>query len=104
MLGTMLGLDACRIQLVPDLMPLDIFSSDVMEQNEHGKCSFRFIPGPIFTQLLIADEINSAGLRIQSAPLQIMHEYNVTMAGARYDLPTLFHVLATLLCSMCWLT
>jgi MoxR-like ATPase len=94
-LGVVLGLDARRIQFTPDLMPSDILGSEVMEQSETGRRSFRFIPGPIFAQLLMADEINRASPRTQSALLQSMQEYHVTVAGARHDLPSPFHVLAT---------
>ncbi|MBN9071017.1 MAG: MoxR family ATPase [Rhizobiales bacterium] len=94
-LGAVLGLDSRRIQFTPDLMPSDILGSEVMEQDETGRRSFRFISGPIFTQLLMADEINRASPRTQSALLQAMQEYHVTVAGARYDLPSPFHVLAT---------
>jgi MoxR-like ATPase len=94
-LGIVLGLDARRIQFTPDLMPSDILGSEVMEQDDIGKRSFRFISGPIFAQLLMADEINRASPRTQSALLQSMQEYHVTIAGARHDLPSPFHVLAT---------
>ncbi len=94
-LGIVLGLDARRIQFTPDLMPSDILGSEVLEQDDSGKRSFRFIPGPIFAQLLMADEINRASPRTQSALLQSMQEYHVTVAGARHDLPSPFHVLAT---------
>jgi MoxR-like ATPase len=94
-LGVVLGLDARRIQFTPDLMPSDILGSEVMEQDDSGRRSFRFIPGPIFAQLLMADEINRASPRTQSALLQSMQEYHVTVAGARHDLPSPFHVLAT---------
>jgi len=94
-LGTVLGLSASRIQFTPDLMPSDILGSEVMDQDDNGKRSFRFVPGPIFTQLLMADEINRASPRTQSALLQAMQEYHVTVAGARNDLPKPFHVLAT---------
>lgn len=94
-LGIVLGLDTGRIQFTPDLMPSDILGSEVMEQDEKGRRSFRFIPGPIFAQLLMADEINRASPRTQSALLQSMQEYHVTVAGKRYDLPSPFHVLAT---------
>jgi MoxR-like ATPase len=94
-LGIVLGLDARRIQFTPDLMPSDILGSEVMEQDETGRRSFRFISGPIFAQLLMADEINRASPRTQSALLQSMQEYHVTVAGARHDLPSPFHVLAT---------
>ena len=94
-LGIVLGLDSRRIQFTPDLMPSDIIGSEVMEQDAQGKRSFRFISGPIFAQLLMADEINRASPRTQSALLQAMQEYHVTVAGARHDLPSPFHVLAT---------
>ena len=94
-LGTVLGLSSSRIQFTPDLMPSDILGSEVMDQDENGKRSFRFVPGPIFTQLLMADEINRASPRTQSALLQAMQEYHVTVAGRANDLPKPFHVLAT---------
>ncbi|MDN2566628.1 MoxR family ATPase [Aquibium sp. A9E412] len=94
-LGTVLGLDSRRIQFTPDLMPSDILGSEVMEEGEGGRRSFRFLPGPIFAQLLMADEINRASPRTQSALLQSMQEYHVTVAGHRHDLPAPFHVLAT---------
>ena len=94
-LGIVLGLDARRLQFTPDLMPSDILGSEVMEQDEHGRRSFRFIEGPIFAKLLMADEITRASPRTQSALLQSMQEYHVTVAGARHDLPSPFHVLAT---------
>lgn len=94
-LGIVLGLNENRIQFTPDQMPSDILGSEVMDQDDAGKRSFRFVPGPIFTQLLMADEINRASPRTQSALLQAMQEYHVTIAGARHDLPAPFHVLAT---------
>ncbi|MFK4823649.1 AAA family ATPase [Paenochrobactrum sp. BZR 588] len=94
-LGTVLGLDGQRIQFTPDLMPSDITGSEVMDQDGDGKRSFRYIKGPVFTQLLMADEINRASPRTQSALLQAMQEYHVTVAGQRHDLPAPFHVLAT---------
>ncbi|HEX9323952.1 MAG TPA: MoxR family ATPase [Xanthobacteraceae bacterium] len=94
-MGTVLGLDARRIQFTPDLMPSDILGSEVLEESPGAKRSFRFIPGPIFAQLLMADEINRASPRTQSALLQAMQEQHVTVAGARHDLPKPFHVLAT---------
>ncbi|MFN4271580.1 MAG: AAA family ATPase [Aliihoeflea sp.] len=94
-LGVVLSLDARRIQFTPDLMPSDILGSEVMEQDETGRRAFRFLPGPIFAQLLMADEINRASPRTQSALLQSMQEYHVTVAGHRHDLPQPFHVLAT---------
>jgi MoxR-like ATPase len=94
-LGIVMGLNTNRIQFTPDLMPSDITGSEVMEESISGERAFRFIRGPVFTQLLMADEINRASPRTQSALLQAMQEKHVTVAGARYDLPHLFHVLAT---------
>jgi MoxR-like ATPase len=94
-LGITLGLDAKRIQFTPDLMPSDILGAEVLDESATGKRSFRFITGPVFAQLLMADEINRASPRTQSALLQAMQEQHVTIAGARHDLPRPFHVLAT---------
>ena len=94
-LGTVLGLNARRIQFTPDLMPSDILGAEVMEQAADGTRGFRFIPGPVFSQLLMADEINRASPRTQSALLQAMQEYHVTVAGQPHELPRPFHVLAT---------
>ncbi len=94
-LGIALGLDWKRIQFTPDLMPADIIGSEVLEEADAGRRTFRFIKGPVFAQLLMADEINRASPRTQSALLQAMQERYVTVAGARYDLPQPFHVLAT---------
>ncbi|MGI9464794.1 MAG: AAA family ATPase [Aestuariivirgaceae bacterium] len=94
-LGRVLGLDEKRIQFTPDLMPADILGSEVMEESEAGRRQFRFIKGPVFCQLLMADEINRASPRTQSALLQAMQEHHITVAGVRHDLPRPFHVLAT---------
>jgi MoxR-like ATPase len=94
-LGVVCGLDSLRVQFTPDLMPSDILGSEVMEEGADRSRSFRFIKGPIFAQLLMADEINRASPRTQSALLQAMQENHVTVAGVRYDLPRPFHVLAT---------
>ncbi|MEJ0078202.1 MAG: MoxR family ATPase [Alphaproteobacteria bacterium] len=94
-MGVALGLDARRIQFTPDLMPSDILGTEVLEESQAGKRSFRFISGPVFAQLLMADEINRASPRTQSALLQAMQEHHVTVAGQRHDLPAPFHVLAT---------
>ncbi len=94
-LGVVLGLDALRVQFTPDLMPSDILGAEVMEEGADGRRAFRFLKGPIFAQLLMADEINRASPRTQSALLQAMQEHHVTVAGARHDLPAPFHVLAT---------
>lgn len=94
-LGVVLGLQHQRIQFTPDLMPADIIGSEVMEEARDGARHFRFIKGPVFTQLLMADEINRASPRTQSALLQAMQEAHVTIAGQSYDVPRPFHVLAT---------
>ena len=94
-LGTVLGLDARRVQFTPDLMPSDILGSEILEEGADRARAFRFVKGPIFAQLLMADEINRASPRTQSALLQAMQEYHVTVAGERHDLPRPFHVLAT---------
>jgi MoxR-like ATPase len=94
-LGTVLGLEDKRIQCTPDLMPADILGSEVLEESDSGRRSFRFIPGPVFCQLLMADEINRASPRTQSALLQAMQEGRVSVAGQYHPLPRPFHVLAT---------
>ena len=94
-LGAVLGLQNKRIQFTPDLMPSDIVGSEVLEEGTGGRRSFRFVKGPIFTQLLMADEINRASPKTQSALLQAMQEHHVTVAGVRHDVPRPFHVLAT---------
>ena len=94
-LGTVFGLDARRVQFTPDLMPADILGSEVLEESESGRRSFRFIRGPVFCQVLMADEINRASPRTQSALLQAMQEGRVSVAGQYHGLPTPFHVLAT---------
>lgn len=93
--GAVCGLDAKRIQFTPDLMPADITGSEVLEHDDAGKKSFRFLKGPVFCQLLMADEINRASPRTQAALLQAMQEHKVTIAGHNYDLPSPFHVIAT---------
>ncbi len=94
-LGTVFGMEARRVQFTPDLMPADILGSEVLEESETGRRSFRFIKGPVFCQLLMADEVNRASPRTQSALLQAMQEREVSVAGHYHTLPTPFHVLAT---------
>ena len=94
-LGVTFGLDEKRVQCTPDLMPADILGSEVLEEDDAGRRHFRFIPGPVFSQLLMADEINRASPRTQSALLQAMQEHRVSVAGHPHDLPQPFHVLAT---------
>ncbi|GGF66525.1 ATPase [Terasakiella brassicae] len=94
-LGTVLGLDERRVQFTPDLMPGDIIGSEILDEDDNGKRHFRFVKGPTFCQLLMADEINRASPRTQSALLQAMQEKRVSVAGHYHDLPQPFHVLAT---------
>ena len=94
-IGTVLGLSNNRIQCTPDLMPSDIIGSEILDESDTGKRSFRFIKGPVFTELLMADEINRASPRTQSALLQAMQEHEVSVAGKNHKLPAPFHVLAT---------
>jgi MoxR-like ATPase len=94
-LGIVLGLADKRIQCTPDLMPADILGAEVLEESDAGRRSFRFIPGPVFCQVLMADEINRASPRTQSALLQAMQEGRVSVAGQYHPLPRPFHVLAT---------
>ncbi|GAB4506902.1 MAG: MoxR family ATPase [Ruegeria sp.] len=94
-LSTVMGLHGNRIQFTPDLMPADILGSEVLDTAEDGSRHFRFIPGPIFCELLMADEINRASPRTQSALLQAMQERTVTVAGEDRALGVPFHVLAT---------
>ncbi|MEM6481400.1 MAG: MoxR family ATPase [Pseudomonadota bacterium] len=94
-LATVMGLASNRVQFTPDLMPSDILGSEVLETGNDGTRAFKFIPGPIFCQLLMADEINRASPRTQSALLQAMQERTVTVAGENRELTPPFHVLAT---------
>tara|TARA_R110001583_G_scaffold32107_1_gene109673 strand:- start:9992 stop:11035 length:1044 start_codon:yes stop_codon:yes gene_type:complete len=94
-LGKALGLLDKRVQFTPDLMPADILGSEVLDDGPDGKRAFRFIKGPVFCQLLLADEINRASPRTQSALLQAMQEREISVAGYSHALPVPFHVLAT---------
>src|SRR3954469_18181414 len=94
-LATVLGMASKRVQFTPDLMPGDILGSEVLDESADGRRSFRFVPGPVFCQLLMADEINRASPRTQSALLQAMQEGRVSIAGQYHPLPRPFHVLAT---------
>jgi MoxR-like ATPase len=94
-LATVMGLSSGRVQFTPDLMPADILGSEVLETAADGTRAFRFIEGPVFCQLLMADEINRASPRTQSALLQAMQERQVTVAGQHRALGQPFHVLAT---------
>ncbi|MFT6674906.1 MAG: MoxR-like ATPase [Sulfitobacter sp.] len=94
-LGTVMGLHGNRVQFTPDLMPADILGSEVLDTAPDGTRAFRFVEGPVFCQLLMADEINRASPRTQSALLQAMQEKTVTVAGQDRALGQPFHVLAT---------
>lgn len=94
-MATVLGLNSARVQCTPDLMPADILGSEVLEEENNGKRAFRFIEGPVFTQFFMADEINRASPRTQSALLQAMQEKEISVAGKSRKLPEPFHVLAT---------
>jgi MoxR-like ATPase len=94
-LGRALALDFSRIQFTPDLMPADITGTEIMEDSEDGRRAFRFQRGPVFANLILADEINRATPKTQSALLEAMQEHTVTVANATYPLPAPFFVLAT---------
>jgi MoxR-like ATPase len=94
-LGQALGLRAMRVQFTPDLMPADIIGTRVIKQDRGGAIEFEFERGPVFTQLLLADEINRATPKTQSALLEAMQERQVTVAGTTHPLPSPFVVLAT---------
>jgi len=94
-LSRVLELDFRRIQFTPDLMPADIIGTRIMTTNSEGRYEFEFRPGPIFTQLLLADEINRATPKTQSALLETMQEGSVTTAGTIYQLKQPFFVMAT---------
>ena len=93
-LGVVMGMATKRVQFTPDLMPADIVGSEVLDETD-GRRAFRFVPGPVFCQLLMADEINRASPRTQSALLQAMQEQRVAIGGVEHPLPRPFHVLAT---------
>ncbi len=84
-----------RIQFTPDLMPSDILGTEILQEDESGNKYFKFAPGPVFTNMLLADEINRTPPKTQSALLELMQEYSVTYAGKKYDLPRPFFLLAT---------
>lgn len=94
-LADILDLRFNRIQFTPDLMPSDITGSEIIEESGDGKREFRFVPGPIFSNLLLADEINRTPPKTQAALLEAMQEHHVTVAGKTYPLPSPFFVLAT---------
>ncbi len=94
-LGEAVNLQFQRIQFTPDLMPADIVGTSIIQQDDAGRKTFQFRPGPVFTNLLLADEINRATPKTQSALLEAMQEQHVTVGGQRYPLPLPFLVLAT---------
>ena len=94
-LGQALNLEFSRIQFTPDLMPADITGTEIMEETADGRRAFRFQPGPVFANLILADEINRATPKTQSALLEAMQEQTVTVANHTYPLPAPFFVLAT---------
>lgn len=94
-LAESLNLPFSRIQFTPDLMPADILGTNMIVENEDGRKAFQFQKGPIFTQICLADEINRATPKTQSALLETMQEGTVTVAGTRYELSKPFFVLAT---------
>lgn len=94
-LAETLNLPFSRIQFTPDLMPADILGTNMIVENEQGRKAFEFQKGPIFTQILLADEINRATPKTQSALLETMQEGTVTVGGTRYELDKPFFVLAT---------
>lgn len=94
-LADALGLQFDRIQFTPDLMPTDITGTDIIEDDDNGKRSWRFVPGPIFTNVLLADEINRTPPKTQAALLEAMQEYSATVRGTQHIIDKPFFVLAT---------
>ena len=94
-LAETMSLDFSRIQFTPDLMPMDITGTDILQEGQGGKRTFEFIKGPVFGNIILADEINRAPAKTQAAMLEAMQEYRVTVVGRGYDLPPPFLVLAT---------
>src|SRR5499426_315567 len=93
-LGESLGLDFARVQFTPDLMPADIVGTNIIVESDTGEKMFRFQRGPVFTNLLLADEVNRATPKTQSALLEAMQERQVTVSGSTYPLEGVFFVLA----------
>ena len=94
-ISKILDLKFNRIQFTPDLMPSDITGTEIMQQDKSGERSFRFIKGPVFANIILADEINRTPPKTQSALLQAMQEYKVSAGGETHNLPLPFFVLAT---------
>jgi MoxR-like ATPase len=94
-LGEAMDLHFARVQFTPDLMPADIVGTNIIVEDERGQKAFRFQPGPVFTNLLLADEINRATPKTQSALLEAMQEHQVTVAGRTHSVDGVFFVVAT---------
>lgn len=95
-LARVMDLSFNRIQFTPDLMPSDITGTEIIDEDpESGRRCFRFVPGPVFANVILADEINRTPPKTQAALLQAMQEYRVTVGGKTYELPAPFFVLAT---------
>jgi MoxR-like ATPase len=94
-IAQLLSLSFKRIQFTPDLMPSDITGTTVLDENEQGKREFRFVHGPVFANIVLADEINRTPPKTQAALLQAMQERQVTVGQSTYDLPVPFFVIAT---------
>ena len=94
-LGQLMNLEFKRVQFTPDIMPGDILGTHILQENDRGKREMVFEPGPIFTNILLADEINRASPKTQSAMLEAMQEQNVTLMGQTRPLPRPFFVLAS---------
>ena len=94
-IARLLDVEFRRIQFTPDLMPSDITGTNVLEENEQGRREFRFVEGPVFTNVLLADEINRTPPKTQAALLQAMQEREVTVGQTTFDLPEPFFVIAT---------
>jgi MoxR-like ATPase len=94
-LAKTMHLDFSRIQFTPDLMPSDITGTDILQENTEGRKEFQFIKGPVFSNIVLADEINRTSAKTQAALLEAMQEHRVTVVGRTYETPQPFFVLAT---------
>src|SRR5262245_46997506 len=93
-LAETMSLKFSRIQFTPDLMPMDITGTDILQDSPHGKREFQFVHGPVFANIVLADEINRAPPKTQAAMLEAMQEYKVTVVGKTFHLDSPFLVLA----------
>lgn len=94
-LARTMHLDFSRIQFTPDLMPSDITGTDILQETESGRREFHFVKGPVFSNIVLADEINRTSAKTQAALLEAMQEHKVTVVGRTHELPLPFFVLAT---------